>query len=195
MPHHRLVEQFGSTRRKRQMTSKELAAVDPDSIRAPLCFLLLLPCLLRLDPSAAVQPQALSAHTAVTAAAVEDLAPLCTKDLSFEPHRGTTPWFAVFPASCLWCRTNNTEQVTELRTRRASGGRESSHQQSFSFESFYLVKIAFSISANSPVAGRQAALCTFTCISEPFNREPRAGDGAVGCGARARSCRRQSSLE
>lgn len=31
---HRLVEQFGSTRRKRQMTAKELAAVNPESIGA-----------------------------------------------------------------------------------------------------------------------------------------------------------------
>lgn len=194
MPHHRLVEQFGSTRRKRQMTSKELAAVDPDSIRAPLCFLLLLPCLLRLDQSAAVQPQALSAHTAVTAAAVEDLALLCTKDLSCEPHRGTTTWFAVFPASCLWCRKNDTEQVTELRTRRTSGGRESSHHQFF-IRKCYLVKIAFSTSVNSPVAGVVELHFTFTRISESFNREPRAGGGAAGCGARARSCRRQRSLD
>lgn len=35
----RLVEQFGSTRRKRQMTAKELAAVNPDSIRTPLAHL------------------------------------------------------------------------------------------------------------------------------------------------------------
>lgn len=54
----RLVEQFGSTRRKRQMTAKELATVNPESIGAPdtLDLLAFYPCLQRLGNKSVALP-------------------------------------------------------------------------------------------------------------------------------------------